>query len=630
MGHRRSRTVSTAVAVDLVYSPDLGQLRPGDSQRRSSSRVVNGEKTATRGEEGSMASTQRLRTRSAKLNACAEKENILQSASGLHVGQPLLDLGNGRVAEVGVPKKVPKKRNSSTTKSRSMSKRTKRLSPVLSSQPDDEFQSTGKRQNASIDVICIDDENETFAGKNETYLVQTGNIGQVEEEDILRELKPSESQVHAFEAQGQNEENNLPNSKVGNNTGESPARISPVVELQKSYEALYKKYQILKTKKYDEVEALYEEQGLRMSTYVKAAEAMIDCLKKENDSLKLQLQEADVPEILTRFRCLEKENAESRNNLVMEKAKNLELMQEVKRLQNLLLEHSSGMKNNFEKMDTSTQQEDSSISFLNVDGRSADVGGLNSTLVHHSSEVYRLEDVSCRDGVVLRTVSATENEDCAEVDLSSRMKYLHLNKDGMRISRELKSIHFNLYGEPNVQIVLSAVQKFNSSLMDALPSMLLHRLIRIMCTCTLYTFNETHREFIDTGHIAVEEPLLCMDLSLEIKKKDERIQALCSRVKLLQQLLECLLGLKLTFSNQAPVQLQLCHEPTGFSFKLMSTSDQVIANLCGEGGELLYKVVSLGTLQRKALDWMKEREVTFGVSQLQIFFKRLLRAAQGC
>ena len=61
----------------------------------------------------------------------------------------------------------------------------------------------------------------------------------------------------------------------------------------------------------------------------------------------------------------------------------------------------------------------------------------------------------------------------------------------------------------------------------------------------------------------------------------------------------------------------------GFAFILKTVHDTEMADLVG-GGELIYQNVSLGVCQ-KAINWIKEKEVIFGMDQSHLIFKRLIR-----
>ncbi|GFP88511.1 hypothetical protein PHJA_000994800 [Phtheirospermum japonicum] len=86
-----------------------------------------------------------------------------------------------------------------------------------------------------------------------------------------------------------------------------------------------------------------------------------------------------------------------------------------------------------------------------------------------------------------------------------------------------------------------------------------------------------------------------------------------------QYLVELAFGLKfspLTQSNEIGVLAH--HQSSGYSFSLTR-----ITNSSGEV-ELVYNVVSLGTFERVAPEWMKET-IIFSTSMCSVFFQRLSR-----
>ncbi|KAI3454307.1 hypothetical protein Pfo_010970 [Paulownia fortunei] len=86
-----------------------------------------------------------------------------------------------------------------------------------------------------------------------------------------------------------------------------------------------------------------------------------------------------------------------------------------------------------------------------------------------------------------------------------------------------------------------------------------------------------------------------------------------------QYLVEFVVGMKvspLTQSNELCVLVH--HQSSGYSFSLTW-----ITNSCGEV-ELLYRVLSLGTFERVAPEWMKET-LMFSTSMCSVFFERVSR-----
>ncbi|EOA31171.1 hypothetical protein CARUB_v10014340mg [Capsella rubella] len=85
-----------------------------------------------------------------------------------------------------------------------------------------------------------------------------------------------------------------------------------------------------------------------------------------------------------------------------------------------------------------------------------------------------------------------------------------------------------------------------------------------------------------------------------------------------QALGEHLLGMKLSTNNEGQhVCIVASHPTTGLSFSLT-----FINNSTGEESELLYNVLSLGTFQRVAPEWMRD-VIKFSTSMCPVFFARV-------
>nr|CAD1833414.1 unnamed protein product [Ananas comosus var. bracteatus] len=84
-------------------------------------------------------------------------------------------------------------------------------------------------------------------------------------------------------------------------------------------------------------------------------------------------------------------------------------------------------------------------------------------------------------------------------------------------------------------------------------------------------------------------------------------------------LIEFLVGMKFSVGIQTEeLCLSVIHEKSGYSFSLI-----LIRHESGQG-DLMYRVSSLGTLERVALDWMKE-DVIFSMTMCPVFFQRISR-----
>lgn len=87
---------------------------------------------------------------------------------------------------------------------------------------------------------------------------------------------------------------------------------------------------------------------------------------------------------------------------------------------------------------------------------------------------------------------------------------------------------------------------------------------------------------------------------------------------LFQALIEYLFGMKLSPYHESEGRcVSALHQSTGYSFSLTWVKSKD-----GEEFELLYRVLSLGTLERVALGWMMD-EIMFSTSMCPIFFERI-------
>ncbi|KAA3455368.1 argH [Gossypium australe] len=89
---------------------------------------------------------------------------------------------------------------------------------------------------------------------------------------------------------------------------------------------------------------------------------------------------------------------------------------------------------------------------------------------------------------------------------------------------------------------------------------------------------------------------------------------------LFQALIECLVGMKISTVNQTEgLCILALHQSSGYSFSLTW-----INKTSGEEAELMYRVLSLGTFERVAPEWMRD-VIMFSTNMCPIFFERLAR-----
>lgn len=82
-------------------------------------------------------------------------------------------------------------------------------------------------------------------------------------------------------------------------------------------------------------------------------------------------------------------------------------------------------------------------------------------------------------------------------------------------------------------------------------------------------------------------------------------------------LVQSLVGMKFSLKNEMEgYSFSIYHEASGYSFSL-TWMDQA------DGGEWAYKYSSLGTLDRIALEWMKEQDIRFSMPMCHVFFQQI-------
>jgi len=87
-----------------------------------------------------------------------------------------------------------------------------------------------------------------------------------------------------------------------------------------------------------------------------------------------------------------------------------------------------------------------------------------------------------------------------------------------------------------------------------------------------------------------------------------------------QAFVEYLVGMKLSAVNQTEgMCISALHQSSGYSFSLTWVN-----KAAGEEAELQYRVLSLGTFERVAPEWMRE-VIIFSTSMCPVFFERVSR-----
>ncbi|KAF4392143.1 hypothetical protein F8388_017721 [Cannabis sativa] len=91
---------------------------------------------------------------------------------------------------------------------------------------------------------------------------------------------------------------------------------------------------------------------------------------------------------------------------------------------------------------------------------------------------------------------------------------------------------------------------------------------------------------------------------------------------LFQALVEYLVGMKFSVNQSEEISISAEHQSSGYSFSLTW-----VKKADGNEEELLYNVLSLGTFERVAPQWMKE-VIMFSTSMCPIFFERVSRVVK--
>eukprot|EP01018_Ginkgo_biloba_P002050 Gb_17717 [translate_table: standard] len=348
-----------------------------------------------------------------------------------------------------------------------------------------------------------------------------------------------------------------------------------ISRMQEIYSKLHLKYQRLKERKFSEVEEYVGEQNKNHNAYMRAQQELLDHLRNENHRLRLQFDQENITMTLNRSRLLEQENAEYRNDLLIERAKNLELINEAKRLQ-LLLSEPMGLSKQVQKLNELSQHSSAQGQYCSQEKSALVQSENHRCIVDFPCSVPFAKDYSSNSAFRHAAVQTEENQNsCHSCGLESSA---NLAKPGSRlVGSGVTSLVANDYIQ--VELDKTGIQ-LDSHLGKDTPK------------------GETHNQ--DTGTVN----------------------------SLVRMLLQCIVGFRVTVADKGKSsQLLFLHHSSGFSFKLKCLLTGKNLNT-EEDGELLYNVVSLGTLHKIAPEWMKE-ELIFSITQVNVFFERILQVANG-
>ncbi|XP_073036616.1 uncharacterized protein [Primulina eburnea] len=125
-----------------------------------------------------------------------------------------------------------------------------------------------------------------------------------------------------------------------------------------------------------------------------------------------------------------------------------------------------------------------------------------------------------------------------------------------------------------------------------------------------------HGHLTDCASLSIQKPAFCQ---IKINSPGGDATDSYAVYCLFQCLVESVLGMKVSRDSQSSKPcIQALHQSSGYSFSLTW-----IPNTHGEA-ELLYQVLSLGTFEKVAPEWMREM-LMFSTSMCSIFFERLSR-----
>lgn len=112
----------------------------------------------------------------------------------------------------------------------------------------------------------------------------------------------------------------------------------------------------------------------------------------------------------------------------------------------------------------------------------------------------------------------------------------------------------------------------------------------------------------------------CFKQKTSLSGGDENVPG--TTICMFQELVECLVGMKVSIDTKADETcISAVHQSSGYSFSLTW-----IKNSQGDD-ELLYRVLSLGTIESIVPEWMKEI-LMFNTKMCPVFFERMSRVVE--
>ncbi|KAH8499002.1 hypothetical protein H0E87_017785 [Populus deltoides] len=332
------------------------------------------------------------------------------------------------------------------------------------------------------------------------------------------------------------------------------------------YKKLYAKYDRLKKKQLSEFDELNKDQEVKFLNYASVAEEMIQYLKDEND--RLRKQASDLRSEAASIRStMDEQCAEYQKLLMEENQKNKILNEEVAKLQNQL---QYGLPCNSKDRNNDNVQ----LNMLEIAQVTPEEKSIASTrrMVRKRSREARekMEEEITHGGNDIVGYNDMEEKS------AKRSSKGTVSAGDLPNDQQLESCERILYRSGLFQML------------NFLPFSL--SIFHVVSIYLLFSF------FPDGGIVAESGPA-----NLQF-----------------QALLEYLVGMKLSAVNQNDeVCISALHQSSGYAFTLTWMKNEAV-----QEPELLYRVLTLGTFERVAPEWMRS-VLMFSMRMWPIFFERL-------
>ncbi|CAK9214098.1 unnamed protein product [Sphagnum jensenii] len=436
------------------------------------------------------------------------------------------------------------------------------------------------------------------------------------------------------------------------NTSLSAEAVLPT--LREAYDKLHKKYKKQKVRKLGDAEALFEEQKHHHAEFCNTADAYIQELTAENFQLKAQFAESDIQALQNRLRWFERKYIECKNDVVTERARNLELQNRIIDLESAARvavprdDPDSLQPCHSPPLDMVTTQEEAHMQeTYTQEGKVANdtqpqvmIDSSNDLNSSHPSQlpniaVQATQDVPTEEGVphsspqlqgltTERTheISITEHEIWHASVKAVSDEQMDTQHQGLEVIDPCLECRDQQIG------VVEGLEAIETSLESRDITMPTAESGNTSGNLAMEISAKAHDKSSDQEmHHTHGADITGMELHLT-----KVIEGLLEERKLLQSLLQQIMNLSLTIDAKtrigSPPKILFTHPATGLSFTLeMASEDEM---LLGEGKQTVLecKVILLGTLVNTAPAWMQE-DITFTIDQLHHFLSRLHSVASG-